>query len=132
MVWFSSFDEIKPLIKEILAYKLEPGHFHLQAHSITRVSRTVQWFLSASERNYRGLKRVADEIALTSAYLTSFSFYLLDKSARNSNTRSLLKLLIKQINRSHNIPSVCFSIFSQSSKNRLPKIKPKPSDEPSK
>ncbi|MCJ8279778.1 MAG: hypothetical protein MJK14_07590, partial [Rivularia sp. ALOHA_DT_140] len=29
MVWFEALSPYKPLVREILAYKLEPGHFHL-------------------------------------------------------------------------------------------------------
>jgi ubiquinone biosynthesis protein COQ9 len=98
MVWFESLTPYRPLVREILAYKLEPGHFHLQAHGITRVSRTVQWFLEASDRKSTGLKRIADEVAVTSAYLASFSFFLFDNSEQQANTRALLKGLIRKIN----------------------------------
>jgi len=97
MGWFESLLPYKGLIKEILAYKFEPGHFHLQAHGITRVSRTVQWFLEAAERKQSGLSRVIDEVAVTSAYLVSLSFFLFDKSAQHTNTRTLLKGLIRKI-----------------------------------
>ena len=98
MVWFESLAPYRPLVREILAYKLEPGHFHLQAHGITRVSRTVQWFIEASDRKNTGLKRIADEVAVTSAYLASFSFFLFDNSEQHSCTRALTKSLIKKIN----------------------------------
>lgn len=98
MVWFESLAPYRPLVREILAYKLELGHFHLQAHGITRISRTVQWFIEASNRKNTGLKRVADEVALTSAYLASFSFFLFDNSEQHSCTRALLKSLIRKIN----------------------------------
>jgi len=99
MVWFDSLSAYKPLVREILAYKLEPGHFHLQAHGITRISRTVQWFMEASDRKNTGLKRITDEVAVTSAYLASFSFFLFDNSKQHACTRSLLKRLIKQISK---------------------------------
>jgi ubiquinone biosynthesis protein COQ9 len=98
MVWFESLAPYRSLVREILAYKLEPGHFHLQAHGITRISRTVQWFIEASDRKNTGLKRIADEVAVTSAYLASFSFFLFDNSEQHSCTRALLKSLIRKIN----------------------------------
>lgn len=106
MVWFELLGPYRPLIREIFAYKLEPGHFHLQAHGITRISRTVQWFMEASDRKSTGLKRIADEVAVTSAYLASFSFFLFDNSEHYANTRSLLKSLIKKINQGHQL---CFT-----------------------
>ena len=97
MVWFETLAAYKSLVREILAYKLEPGHFHLQAHGITRISRTVQWFLETSNRKSTGLERIAEEVAVTSTYLASFSFFLFDNSQQHANTRALLKSLIKKI-----------------------------------
>ncbi len=103
MQWFESLSPCKPLVKEMLGYKLEAGHFHLQAHGVTRISRTVQWFLEVAEREHSGLKRIADEFAVTSVYLISFSCYLFDNSERHAKTRALLKRLILQIDRGHKL-----------------------------
>lgn len=97
MCWFDTLAPHKRLVREILIYKLEPGHFHLQAHGITRISRTVQWFIEAAGRESSGLNRTADELAVTSAYLASFSFFLIDHSEHHGNTRVLLKRLIRHI-----------------------------------
>ena len=117
MIWFESLAPYRPLVREILAYKLEPGHFHLQAHGITRVSRTVQWFIEASDRKNTGLKRITDEIAMTSAYLASFSFFLFDNSEQQAKTRDLLKSLLKKINQGHQLFS-CSSFEQPASKNQ--------------
>ena len=101
MTWFEYLKPYRPIVKEMMAYKLEPGHFHLQAHGITRVSRTVQWFLEVSNRNYSGFTRVADEVATTSAYLTTFAYFLFDDSENVSETRTLLKKLIRRIDKGH-------------------------------
>lgn len=98
MVWFEALTPYKPMVREILTYKLEPGHFHLQAHGVTRISRTVQWFIAASDRKSTGLKRITDEVAITSAYLSSFSFFLFDHSKQHVNTRRLIKRLLRKIN----------------------------------
>ena len=103
MVWFESLTPYRSLLREILAYKLEPGHFHLQVHGITRISRTVQWFLEASDRKSTGLKRITEEVAVTSAYLASFSFFLFDNSGQHANTRALLKNLIRKINQAQQL-----------------------------
>ena len=103
MIWFESLAPYRPLVREILAYKLEPGHFHLQAHGITRISRTVQWFIEASDRKNTGLKRIVDEAAVTSAYLASFSFFLFDNSEQHANTRALLKSRLRKINQCHQL-----------------------------
>ncbi|WP_105265135.1 TetR/AcrR family transcriptional regulator [Pseudoalteromonas sp. T1lg76] len=101
MSWFHYLAPYKAVVRDIMRYKLEPGHFHLQAHGVTRVSRTVQWFREAAARRQQGLAKVADEIALTSAYLSSFYFFLSDNSADNAKTRSLLAGLIKGLHTGH-------------------------------
>ncbi|OUR73735.1 hypothetical protein A9Q78_02565 [Methylophaga sp. 41_12_T18] len=103
MAWFDSLAAYKTSVREILAYKLEPGHFHLQAHGISRVSRTVQWFIEAADRKSTGLQRTADEVAITSVYLASFSFFLFDNSNQHAKTRNLLKSLLNKINQSQQL-----------------------------
>lgn len=116
--WLESLSSYKPLVKEMLAYKFEPGHFHLQAHGITRISRTVQWFLDVSEREYTGLKSIADEFAITSAYLTALGCFLHDNSESNSKTRGLLRRLIQQIDRGHDFFSLDTCLVSGPSENK--------------
>lgn len=101
--WFESLSPYKSLVREMLTYKLEPGHFHLQAHGVTRISRTVQWFLEVAEREHRGLKRIVDESAVTSVYLISFSYFLSDKSEQHANTRSLLKRLMHKLDQGYEL-----------------------------
>jgi AcrR family transcriptional regulator len=98
MTWFESLTPYKPLVREILAYKFEPGHFHLQAHGITRISRTVQWFLEAADRKNTDCSRIVDEMAVTSAYLMSFRSFLRDDREGHVKTRNLLKSLLRHIN----------------------------------
>lgn len=97
MQWFLSLADIKPMVKDIMAYKFEVGHFHLQAHGVTRVSRTVQWFLCAADRKHSGLARIADEFAVTGAYLASFAVFLQDKSEDHAKTRAFLSALLSKI-----------------------------------
>ncbi|WOH38033.1 TetR/AcrR family transcriptional regulator [Thalassotalea fonticola] len=96
MAWLNFLSPYKSLVKEILAYKFELGHLHLQAHGITRVSRTVQWFLHAAKRDYSGLKRVGDELSVTSAYLLSLGFYFVDKSEQHNKTRAFLQRMLNR------------------------------------
>lgn len=99
MTWLEFLEPYRPIVKEMMAYKFEPGHFHLQARGITRVSRTVQWFIDVSGRNYSGLKRVADEVAITSAYLATFAYFLFDLSEDNAKTRAMLNKLVRKIDK---------------------------------
>lgn len=92
--WFDMFTPNKTIVREMLGYKLEPGHIHLQAHGITRISRTVQWFLTAANCKATGLKRVLLETSITSAYLASFATFLFDSSEDHQHTKKRLKRLI--------------------------------------
>ena len=95
--WLEFLEPYKAIVKDILLYKLEPGHFHLQAHGITRVSRTVQWFREVAQRPQQGLKVPLDEIAITSMYLVSFAYFLGDTSNGNLATRKFLRSLINKL-----------------------------------
>ena len=95
--WFEFLKPYKAIVKDILLYKLEPGHFHLQAHGITRISRTVQWFREVAQRPQKGFKVALDEVAITSLYLASFAFFLQDNSDGNLATRKFLRSLINKL-----------------------------------
>ena len=46
--WFDALAGHRTLIPQMLGYKLDPLHVHLQVAGITRISRTVQWFMEAA------------------------------------------------------------------------------------
>ena len=89
--WLDALATHRRLTREMLAYKLEPGHIHLQALGITRISRTVQWFSEAARHDSTGLQRIIDECALTMIYLTTFARWLFDDSLNNRNSKAVLK-----------------------------------------
>ena len=95
--WLEYLAPYKAIVKDMLQYKLEPGHFHLQAHGITRVSRTVQWFREVAQRPQRSWRVELDEIAVTSIYLVSFAFFLRDNSKDNKATKKLLRSLVNKL-----------------------------------
>ena len=95
--WLEFLTPYKDIVKDILLYKLEPGHFHLQAHGITRISRTVQWFREVAQRPQQGFKVTLDEVAITSLYLISFAFFLRDNSYGSLATRKLLRSMINKL-----------------------------------
>ncbi|WP_448547632.1 TetR/AcrR family transcriptional regulator [Thalassotalea fusca] len=123
MCWFYTLVPYKKIVREVLAYKLEPGHFHLQAHGITRISRTVQWFLEASGRKRKGVARITDEVAITGAYLTSFAFFLRDNSTNHQRTRKLLNNLINKISKAQDRLSHCYYLHRLSISPGKPKNK---------
>ncbi|WP_111642321.1 TetR/AcrR family transcriptional regulator [Marinimicrobium alkaliphilum] len=91
LCWLDALAPHRKLTGQMLLYKFEPGHIHLQAAGVLRVSRTVQWFREAAELKATHLKRISQELALTSIYLATFSYWLRDSSTRQRKTRRFLK-----------------------------------------
>jgi len=96
MAWLDELAKHKNTSRDMLLYKLEPAHIHLQVLGILRVSRTVQWFLEAAHSQTTHLSRIAEEVGLTSLYLLTFSFWIMDRSENQKNTREFLRRRLKQ------------------------------------
>lgn len=94
MTWFESFAPYRRVTREMLGYKFEFGHIHLQALGVMRISRTVQWFREAARLESTGLRRVGEEIALTSIFLACFSRWLNDESLSADATRAYVEKLL--------------------------------------
>ncbi|MBM7456395.1 AcrR family transcriptional regulator [Oceanisphaera litoralis] len=94
MVWLDYLAPYRPLVKEILGYKLEPGHLHLQAHGVTRISRTVQWLLETADWTTGGWRRTSAELTLTGIYLTAVASFVVDASDNLNTTRTLVHGLL--------------------------------------
>ncbi|QBY04664.1 TetR/AcrR family transcriptional regulator [Thalassotalea sp. HSM 43] len=97
ITWFEALPNNKAVLKAIMAYKFEPGHIHLQAHGVTRVSRTVQWFIDIANIRQQGLKRICIEISVTASYLLSFAHFIHDKSPGHERTRHRLAKMLARI-----------------------------------
>lgn len=91
MTWFRQLQDHKPTVKAMLLYKLEPGHIHLQAQGLTRISRTVQWFLDVCQRKSPGGQQIYDEVTTTAAFLASFAKFFSDNSAELMRTEQRLR-----------------------------------------
>jgi AcrR family transcriptional regulator len=90
MRWLDSLAEYKTVSRDMLLYKLEPAHLHLQLQGLLRVSRTVQWIREAAMQDSTHLRRIVEEIGLTSLYLQTFLYWMTDSSAGQSKTRRFL------------------------------------------
>jgi AcrR family transcriptional regulator len=97
--WLDALAPHHRLTREMLAYKFEFGHIHLQALGIMRISRTVQWFREAACHDSTGLQRIIDECALTTIYLTTFARWLFDDSANNRKSKDVLNTALRQWHR---------------------------------
>jgi rpsU-divergently transcribed protein len=90
LCWLDAMAEYRELTGQMLLYKLEPGHIHLQMAGILRISRTVQWFREAAGLKARHLHRITQEVALSSLYLATFIYWLRDTSSGQHKTRNFL------------------------------------------
>lgn len=91
MAWLGGMAAHRALTGQMLLYKLELGHLHLQAGALLRVSRTVQWWREAARRQNLHLSRVAEESLLSAAFLRSFVHWLRHPDANDADLRALLR-----------------------------------------
>lgn len=99
MRWLDSLAEYKTVSRDMLLYKLEPAHLHLQLQGLLRISRTVQWLREAALRDSTHLQRIIEELGLTSLYLQTFLYWMGDSSAGQSKTRRFLQRRLKLLDR---------------------------------
>ncbi len=96
MAWLDTLATHKTVSRDMLLYKLEPAHIHLQVLGVLRISRTVQWFLEAAQSKTTHLQRIFEEIGLTSIYLMTFGYWMRDKSDQQQASRDFLWHRLKQ------------------------------------
>jgi AcrR family transcriptional regulator len=92
--WLDALAPHRRLTAQMLRYKLQPEHVHLQALGLTRISRTVQWIREAALLPSVGWRRELEEAALTAMYLTTFACWLNDDSPGAGRTHALLERLL--------------------------------------
>ena len=90
MSWLDALATHHTVTRDMLLYKLEPAHIHLQVQGMLRISRTVQWIREAAQQDSAHLRRILEEIGLTSIYLATFMFWLNDRSEQQTRTRAFL------------------------------------------
>ncbi|WP_240635888.1 TetR/AcrR family transcriptional regulator [Caldimonas tepidiphila] len=88
--WLDALAPHRRLTSEMLRYKLQPEHLHLQALGALRVSRTVQWWREAAWLPSTGWRRELEEAALTVTYLSTFASWLRDETRGAERTRARL------------------------------------------
>ena len=96
MAWFEALAKHKRITREMLLYKFEFGHIHLQVLGIMRISRTVQWFREAARIDTTGLRRILEETGTTTIYLTTFARWLNDDSKDSYKTREFLEQTLQK------------------------------------
>lgn len=96
MTWLDALSAHRRLTREMLYYKLEFGHVHLQVLGVLRISRTVQWFREAARVSSTRFRRVLEEVGTTGIYLATFSRWIVDDSSGSEKTRRFLEKLLKK------------------------------------
>ena len=90
MAWLDVLARHKTVSRDMLLYKLEPAHVHLQVQGVLRISRTVQWIREAALLDSTHMQRIAEEIGLTGIYLNTFVYWMFDRSDAQEKTRRFL------------------------------------------
>ena len=90
MTWLEAMAPHRRITGEMLLYKLEFGHIHLQVLGIMRISRTVQWFREAARIDTTGPRRILEETGTTAIYLATLTHWLRDDSPDFHKTRDFL------------------------------------------
>ncbi|MDR6984120.1 AcrR family transcriptional regulator [Rheinheimera pacifica] len=94
--WLVALSPYHKLTGQMLLYKLEPGHIHLQLGGILRISRTVQWLREAASLTACGAARVGQELALSSLFVAVFIYWLNDSSPGQQRSLALLSRMLQQ------------------------------------
>jgi len=103
MAWLDSLAPYKKTVRQMMYYKLEPGHVHLQVLGVLRISRTVQWIQEAVNCKATNARRIIEEVTLSSIYLMACTYWIFDSSEEQSNTR---KRLDKLLGRAENVATM--------------------------
>lgn len=96
MCWLGAMENHRRISRDMLMYKFELGHIHLQVLGLLRISRTVQWILESAHRDAIHLQRAIEEIAVTSIYLATFGHWMFDGSYHSEKTRRFLDRLLRR------------------------------------
>lgn len=91
VAWLDSLAAHRSVTGQMLLYKLEPAHIHLQILGLLRISRTVQWWREGARRKTQHLPRIAEESLLTGAYLRSFIHWLRHPEEDAAEFRAFLR-----------------------------------------
>ncbi|WP_137895522.1 hypothetical protein [Ramlibacter sp. 2FC] len=90
LAWLQALAAHRRLSIEMLRYKGQPDHLHLQLRGLLRVSRTVQWIRETACLPAVGLRRELEEAALTAIFVSTLGCWLWDDSPDAGRTRAWL------------------------------------------
>ena len=89
--WLDALAPHRRIVGEMLRYKFQPAHVHLQAALVVRLSRTVQWVREAARLGAAGRRRQIEEMGLTALFIVTVMVWLTDTSEDQQRTRAVLE-----------------------------------------
>lgn len=95
LAWLNALAPHRAITREMLGYKLQPEHIHLQVRGIMRISRTVQWIREVALLPEVGWRRELAETVLTTTFLTVFTHWLFDNSPAGQRSEALLDRMLQ-------------------------------------
>lgn len=99
LTWLGTLIVHRPVTRQMILSKLEPGHLHYQVGGLFRISRTVQWLREAARRDAVLPRRAIEETVLTGIYVTTFVYWMSDESLDSKATAALLDKLLASAER---------------------------------
>ncbi len=96
VAWLEALAAHRAVTGQMLLYKLEPAHIHLQVQGLLRISRTVQWWREAAQRQTLHLARITEESLLTGVYLRSFLHWLRHPEEDAAEFRAYLRRQLRR------------------------------------
>lgn len=90
LAWLEALAPHRQLTAQMLRYKLQSEHVHLQVQGLLHISRTVQWLREAARLPESGWRREVREAVLTGIFLSTFGCWLRDGSPGAGRTRAWL------------------------------------------
>lgn len=87
VAWLGALEKHRALAGQMLLYKLEPGHLHLQLGGVHSVSRVVQWWRTGARLRGVWLNRMAQECLLSGLFLRTFCHWLRRPDPNLTDTR---------------------------------------------
>lgn len=89
--WFDALAPHRRVTGQMLRAKLYPSHPHHWVPLVFSLSRTIHWLRDAAGLDAGGLRRQAEEIALTGLFLAALAVWLADSTPDQERTRAFLR-----------------------------------------
>ena len=91
VAWLGALEKHHGLARQMLLYKLEPGHLHLQLGGLHSLSRLVQWWRAGARLRGVWLNRIGQECLLSGLFLSTFRHWLRRPDPGLTDTRRYLR-----------------------------------------